>query len=179
MGRSLLLQDDTGFSPLSYWSRSDASSVSITDPEVVAALERCFALSLAPLRNVAEDEPVEGFWDALPWIERIDLPLDQIPEEALAAYRRAAAAQIEVNERAWVAPGELIELLTGLLAALGPEQGQTDQQLQALLQEEQGPRRFQAIYLEDGLLYQEIADLMAMCRRAILRGARRVRLYIE
>jgi hypothetical protein len=73
--------------------------VSIADEPVAWALERRYGLDLAPLRRVADASPGPGYWEAAPWLERGDVPLDVIPGDALASLRATAAAQRAVMRR--------------------------------------------------------------------------------
>ena len=179
MGRCLYVQDDSGFAPLCAWTRTDGYGASIGDPPVVAALERRYGLDLGPLRRIAEDDAGDGLREAEPWLRQVDLPLDDIPEMALAPLRAAAAAQRAQNEAAWTPATEMLDLLARLRAALGSPGAPADAELLRLLAEKQGPLGFHEPYVTEGFLHQEVVDLLFMTRWAIARGADRVRLWVQ
>jgi hypothetical protein len=72
----------------------------------------------------------------------------------------------------------MLTLLEQLLTTLGEPAAPADPRLLALFQEGQD-EAFDASYLSDGYLQQELADLIVTTRWAIVRGASRVRLYVE
>jgi hypothetical protein len=161
MGRGLYVQDDTFLEEMAWFPYTDKAGLSywFLDPPILAVLESGLGLDLSVFRHVADD--AEG-------IIRYGGSPEEVQRAQLHALRRDMDA-------AWQPPARMAATIAQVLAVIDTPQG-FPAHLIAAIQALPITTTIYPEYYHDGELAEELRNLQAMVRHAMLRGATRVRL---
>jgi hypothetical protein len=161
MGRSLSLQDDTFLDAMAWFPHTDKAGLSywFLDPTILDVLEQGLGVDLSAFRHVADDD--EGI-----------IRYGGSPEEV----QRAQLHELRQNmDAAWQPPDRMATAIVQVLAVIDTPQG-FPANLIAAIQALPITTTIYPEYCADGELAEELRNLQAMVRHAMLRGATRVRL---